>query len=248
MTYDTPNRNIQLIELGLIDFKEAWDYQEKLFAEIVAIKLNNRNNLEQTPVPNYLIFCEHPPVYTLGKSGSEDNLLIDDDQLNQLGARFYKINRGGDITHHGPGQLVVYPLLDLENFFTDIHLYLRKLEEIVIQLLQQYNVEAGRTPGFTGVWIDANTEKARKICAMGVKCSRWVTMHGIALNVSNELSFFNYIIPCGIEDKSVTNLFIEATDANINMEDVKHLFSSLFAKEFEANITIELMAQPLPAN
>ena len=247
MTYETPNRNIQLIELGLIDYKEAWDYQEKLFAEIISIKLNNRNNSEQTPVPNYLIFCEHPPVYTLGKSGSEDNLLIDDDQLNQLGARFYKINRGGDITHHGPGQFVVYPLLDLENFFTDIHLYLRKLEEVVIQLLHQYNVEAGRSAGFTGVWIDANTEKARKICAMGVKCSRWVTMHGIALNVSNELSFFNHIIPCGIEDKSVTNLSNEATEVNITMEDVKHLFSSLFAKEFEANITIELMAQPLPA-
>ncbi len=235
MTYDTPNRNIQLIELGLIDYKEAWDYQEKLFAEIISIKLNNRNNLEQTLVPNYLIFCEHPPVYTLGKSGSEDNLLIDNDQLNQLGAQFYKINRGGDITHHGPGQLVVYPLLDLENFFTDIHLYLRKLEEVVIQLLHQYNVEAERFPGFTGVWIDANTEKARKICAMGVKCSRWVTMHGIALNVSNELSFFNHIIPCGIEAKSVTNLSNEVNNPNISMEDVKSLFLSLFAREFEAN-------------
>jgi lipoyl(octanoyl) transferase len=236
MTYEAPNRNIQLIELGLIDYKEAWDYQEKLFAEIIAFKLSNRNNLVQVPVPNYLIFCEHPPVYTLGKSGSVDNLLIDENQLNQLGAQFYKINRGGDITHHGPGQLVVYPLLDLENFFTDIHLYLRKLEEVVIQLLQEFKIEAEKSPGFTGVWIDANTEKARKICAMGVKCSRWVTMHGIALNVSNELSFFNHIIPCGIEDKSVTNLSNEATDVNINMEDVKHLFSGLFAKEFEANI------------
>jgi lipoyl(octanoyl) transferase len=235
MTYETPNRNIQLIELGLIDYKEAWDYQEKLFSEIISIKLNNRNNSEQTPVPNYLIFCEHPPVYTLGKSGSVDNLLIDENQLDQLGAQFYKINRGGDITHHGPGQLVVYPLLDLENFFTDIHLYLRKLEEVVIQLLHDYEIEAERNPGFTGVWIDANTEKARKICAMGVKCSRWVTMHGIALNVSNELSFFNHIIPCGIEDKSVTNLSNEVNNAIIIMEDVKQLFSSLFTREFEAN-------------
>ena len=235
MTYETPNRNIQLIELGLIDYKEAWDYQEKLFSEIISIKLNNRNNSEQTPVPNYLIFCEHPPVYTLGKSGSVDNLLIDENQLDQLGAQFYKINRGGDITHHGPGQLVVYPLLDLENFFTDIHLYLRKLEEVVIQLLHDYEIEAERNPGFTGVWIDANTEKARKICAMGVKCSRWVTMHGIALNVSNELSFFNHIIPCGIEDKSVTNLSNEVNNAIIIMEDVKQLFSSLFTREFQAN-------------
>jgi lipoyl(octanoyl) transferase len=234
MTYENPNRNIQLIELGLIDFKEAWDYQEKLFAEIIAIKLNNRNNLEQIPVPNYLIFCEHSPVYTLGKSGSEDHLLINNDQLDSMGARFYKINRGGDITHHGPGQLVVYPLLDLENFFTDIHLYLRKLEEAVIQLLHQYNVESGRYAGFTGVWIDANTEKARKICAMGVKCSRWVTMHGIALNVSNELSYFKHIVPCGIENKSVTTLMNELSGADVNMNVLKSRFTDLFMKEFEA--------------
>jgi lipoyl(octanoyl) transferase len=234
MTYENPNRNIQLIELGLIDFKEAWDYQEKLFAEIIAIKLNNRNNLEQIPVPNYLIFCEHSPVYTLGKSGSEDHLLINNDKLDSMGARFYKINRGGDITHHGPGQLVVYPLLDLENFFTDIHLYLRKLEEVVIQLLHQYNVESGRYAGFTGVWIDANTEKARKICAMGVKCSRWVTMHGIALNVSNELSYFKHIVPCGIENKSVTTLMNELSGADVNMNVLKSRFTDLFMKEFEA--------------
>ena len=234
MTYENPNRNIQLIELGLIDFKEAWDYQEKLFAEIIAIKLNNRNNLEQIPVPNYLIFCEHSPVYTLGKSGSEDHLLINNDQLDSMGARFYKINRGGDITHHGPGQLVVYPLLDLENFFTDIHLYLRKLEEVVIQLLHQYNVESGRYAGFTGVWIDANTEKARKICAMGVKCSRWVTMHGIALNVTNELSYFKHIVPCGIENKSVTTLMNELSGADVKMNVLKSRFTDLFMKEFEA--------------
>jgi lipoyl(octanoyl) transferase len=234
MTYENPNRNIKLIELGLIDFKEAWDYQEKIFAEIIAIKLNNRNNLEQIPVPNYLIFCEHPPVYTLGKSGSEDHLLINNDQLDSMGARFYKINRGGDITHHGPGQLVVYPLLDLENFFTDIHLYLRKLEEVVIELLHQYNVESGRYAGFTGVWIGANTEKARKICAMGVKCSRWVTMHGIALNVSNELSYFKHIVPCGIENKSVTTLMNELSGADVNMNVLKSRFTDLFMKEFEA--------------
>lgn len=236
MTYKTPNRHIQLIELGLIDFKEAWDFQEKIFAEIIAIKLANRNSEEQIPVPNYLIICEHPPVYTLGKSGSEDHLLINKDQLDNMGARFYKINRGGDITHHGPGQLVVYPLLDLENFFTDIHLYLRKLEEVVIQLLHEYEVESGRYAGFTGVWIDANTEKARKICAMGVKCSRWVTMHGIALNVSNELSFFKHIVPCGIEDKSVTTLVNELSGADVNMELLKSRFSDLFTKEFEATL------------
>lgn len=234
MTYESPNRSIQLVDLGLIDFKEAWDYQEKIFAEIIAIKLNNRNNLEQIPVSNYLIFCEHPPVYTLGKSGREDHLLINNDQLNIIGARFYKINRGGDITHHGPGQLVVYPLLDLENFFTDIHLYLRKLEEVVIQLLHHYNVESGRYDGFTGVWIDANTEKARKICAMGIKCSRWVTMHGIALNVSNELSYFKHIIPCGIENKAVTTLSNELSRTDVNMEEIKSHFSELFIKEFKA--------------
>ena len=236
MTYKTPNRHIQLIELGLIDFKEAWDFQEKIFAEIIAIKLANRNSEEQIPVPNYLIICEHPPVYTLGKSGSEDHLLINKDQLDNMGARFYKINRGGDITHHGPGQLVVYPLLDLENFFTDIHLYLRKLEEVVIQLLHEYEVESFRYAGFTGVWIDANTEKARKICAMGVKCSRWVTMHGIALNVSNELSFFKHIVPCGIEDKSVTTLVNELSGADVNMELLKSRFSDLFTEEFEATL------------
>jgi lipoyl(octanoyl) transferase len=239
---------VRFEDMGMRDYKEAWDFQESIFQRIVDRKLSKRLNPE-TPdnTENHLLFVEHPHVYTLGKSGDEKHLLLSEEQLKKVGASFYPINRGGDITYHGPGQIVGYPIFDLELFFTDIHLYLRKLEEVVIQLLQDFNIEAERSPGFTGVWIDANTEKARKICAMGVKCSRWVTMHGIALNVSNELSFFNHIIPCGIEDKSVTNLSNEATDANITMKDVKHLFSGLFAKEFEANITIELMAQPLPA-
>ena len=219
MTYEAPNRNIQLIDLGLIDYKEAWDYQEKLFAEIIAIKLSNRNNLEQVPVPNYLIFCEHPPVYTLGKSGSVDNLLIDEYQLNQLGAQFYKINRGGDITHHGPGQLVVYPIFDLEQFFTDIHKYMRYLEESVIRTIANYGIQGDRYDGLTGVWIDPTTSKARKICAMGVKSSRWMTMHGIGFNVCTDLSYFNHIVPCGIQDKAVTSLANEL-DSNISVDEI----------------------------
>ncbi|UXP33621.1 lipoyl(octanoyl) transferase LipB [Reichenbachiella agarivorans] len=203
------NKETQFISLGLMDYQEAWDYQEKIFKETVDIKIANRNlpESDQVPTPNYLIFCQHPHVYTLGKSGKEENLLLDEQGLSEKDARYYKINRGGDITYHGPGQIVGYPILDLDNFFTDIHKYLRYLEEAIIMTCADYGVNAGRIDGLTGVWIDHETPSiARKICAMGVKSSRWVTMHGFAFNVSTDLHYFGNIIPCGIDDKAVTSL------------------------------------------
>lgn len=203
------NRKTQFIDLGLIDYKEAWDYQTKLFNSILEIKARNRalSATEQQATPNYLIFCEHPNVFTLGKSGDEKNLLIEKENLQIINATYYPINRGGDITYHGPGQLVVYPVIDLENFFTDIHKYMRLLEESVIQTLKEHNIEAGRIAGLTGVWLGTDTESsARKICALGVKTSRWVTLHGLAFNVNVDLNYFNYIVPCGIESKGVTSL------------------------------------------
>ena len=194
--------------LGLIDFQESWDHQEQLCKANVEVKLNQRKVPEyKGDTQHHIIFCEHPLVYTLGKSGDESNLLAEQDALDELGITFHKINRGGDITHHGPGQLVAYPILDLEKFFTDIHKYLRFLEEAVILTLKDYGIIAGRYEGYTGVWLDADDPvKARKICAMGIRCSRWITMHGLALNVNNDLSFFNNIIPCGLEDKQVTSI------------------------------------------
>ena len=221
MTYGYPNRNVNIIRLGLADYQKTWDYQQHLFDEIVEVKLQNRNSAEQKPTPNYLITCEHPLVYTLGKSGSEAHLLLDEQALASINATFYKINRGGDITHHGPGQLVVYPVFDLENFFTDIHLYLRQLEEAVILTLSEFGITAGRYEGYTGVWIDGDKPSARKICAMGVKCGRWVTMHGLALNVSNDLSFFNHIVPCGITDKAVTSVAKELGNSMVLLGQVE---------------------------
>ena len=203
------NKTITSQNLGLIDYQTAWDYQEKLHAEIVAIKLENRNLLldNQVDTPNYILFCEHPHVYTLGKSGKPEHLLLDEKGLEKYDAKYYKINRGGDITYHGKGQLVGYPILDLENFFTDIHKYMRCLEEAVIRTCADFGIDAGRIEGLTGVWIDhISLQNPRKICAMGVKASRWVTMHGFALNVNTDLSYFNHIIPCGIDDKSVTSM------------------------------------------
>ena len=203
------NKTITSQNLGLIDYQTAWDYQEKLHAEIVAIKLENRNLLldNQVDTPNYILFCEHPHVYTLGKSGKPEHLLLDEKGLEKYDAKYYKINRGGDITYHGKGQLVGYPILDLENFFTDIHKYMRCLEEAVIRTCADFGIDAGRIEGLTGVWIDhISLRKPRKICAMGVKASRWVTMHGFALNVNTDLSYFNHIIPCGIDDKAVTSM------------------------------------------
>ncbi len=208
-------------DLGLIDYKEAWDLQESLLKESVDLKVANRiNNSENLPV-NHLLFCEHPHVYTLGKSGKHEHLLLDDVQLSKVSATYYKINRGGDITYHGPGQLVMYPILDLEQFFTDIHKYLRFLEEAVIMTLKEYGVHADRFEGLTGVWIEPNTPSARKICAMGVKCSRWITMHGIGFNINSDLSYFSNIVPCGIDDKAVTSLEKEL-GRKVSMEEVKH--------------------------
>lgn len=202
------NKNTQFIDLGLIDYKQAWDYQTELFNKILAIKAENRSlaNNEQQTTNNYLIFCEHPHVYTLGKSGDEKNLLVKKEDLHSIDATYYPINRGGDITYHGPGQIVVYPILDLENFFTDIHQYMRLLEEAVILTLKDFNVVSGRVKGLTGVWLDGDNERARKICALGVKMSRWVSLHGLAFNVNADLNYFKHIVPCGIDDKEVTSL------------------------------------------
>ena len=230
------NKNIELIELGLKDYKETWDYQEELFAKIVSQKIDNRNNQTQLPTSNYFLFVEHPHVYTLGKSGDLSNLLLSENQLVTKGASFYKINRGGDITYHGPGQIVGYPILDLENFFTDIHKYLRFLEEVIILTLKDYGISATRSEGETGVWLDVNTPFARKICAMGVRASRWVTMHGFALNVNTDLGYFDNIIPCGIRGKAVTSLNNELGVDSIDMNEVKtkiqHHFSTLFESKF----------------
>ncbi len=209
---------VRVRDLGRIDYKQAWDLQEELLKTAVDCKISNRKNETAVVPQQYLLFCEHPHVYTLGKSGAFENLLLDEAHLQQIDAQFYKINRGGDITYHGPGQLVMYPILDLEQFFTDIHQYLRYLEEAVIRTLAHFQISATRFEGLTGVWIDADTPHARKICAMGVKCSRWITMHGIALNVSPDLGYFGNIVPCGIQDKAVTSMAKELGRDVSNLE------------------------------
>lgn len=220
-------------DLGIIDYKDCWDYQTRLFQKTVDLKIYNRKNPDKLqPTQNHLIFCEHPHVFTLGKSGSIDNLLINEQELEEKSASYYKINRGGDITYHGPGQLVVYPIFDLDHFFSDIHKYLRYLEEAVILTLKEYGVIGERVEGLTGVWIDGNTEKARKICALGVKSSRWVTMHGIGFNVNSKLEYFNYIVPCGIDDKEVTSLQIEL-GREINMAELKNKLKFNLSKVFK---------------
>ena len=226
------NKNIQLRDLGNKDYKETWDYQETLFKEIVDVKLEKRNN-PQLVTPNFFLFVEHPHVYTLGKSGDISNLLLSEKQLVAKGATFYKINRGGDITYHGPGQIVGYPILDLENFFTDIHKYLRLLEEVIILTLAEYNIIGTRSEGETGVWLDVGTPFARKICAMGVRASRWVTMHGFALNVNADLGYFDNIIPCGIRGKAVTSMQVELGQ-KVDEQEVKAKIQKHFAALFEA--------------
>jgi lipoyl(octanoyl) transferase len=225
-------RLVHFKDLGIIDYKEAWDLQEKLFAETIALKIERRNGTSQEETQNVLLFCEHPHVYTLGKSGSEEHLLLDETALKQAAAVFYKINRGGDITYHGPGQLVAYPIFDLDHFFTDIHKYMRFLEEAVISTLAHYGIQGDRYPGYTGVWIDPDGPNARKICAMGVKSSRWVTMHGIGFNVNSNLSYFSHIVPCGIEDKAVTSMERELGKP-VNMDEVKKILMQELALQFD---------------
>lgn len=215
------NKKIIVKELGLKDYKETWEYQEVLFQDILSIKSDNRKNNTERETPNYLLYVEHPHVYTLGKSGDISNLLLSEKQLKDKGAAFYKINRGGDITYHGPGQIVGYPIIDLENFFTDIHKYLRFLEEAIILTLAEYGVVGARSDGETGVWVDVGTPFARKICAMGVRASRWVTMHGFALNVNSDLGYFDNIIPCGIRGKAVATLNNELGVKFVDEQEVK---------------------------
>ncbi len=230
------NKIIQLQDLGLKDYQETWDYQESIFKAIVDLKIKNRREELQLQTPNHFLFVEPPHVYTLGKSGDLSNLLLSEKQLQAKGATFYKINRGGDITYHGPGQIVGYPILDLENFFTDIHKYLRFLEEVIILTLQEYGIESSRSEGETGVWLGVGTPFARKICAMGVRASRWVTMHGFALNVNVDLGYFDNIIPCGIKGKAVTSLNVELRKETVNETEVKEKILKHFQNLFEAQI------------
>jgi len=232
-------QKVKFKDLGLISYQNAWDTQEEIFKGIIDLKTKNRKlpENEQTPTQDHLLFCEHPHVYTLGKSGQVDNLLINKAKMDEEHIEFFKTNRGGDITYHGPGQIVGYPIFNLDHYFTDIHKYLRYLEEAIILTLAEYGITAGRSKGETGVWLDEGKPTARKICAMGVRASRWVTMHGFAFNVNTNLKYFGYIIPCGITDKAVTTLSLEL-GKTMDMEEVKgkvkkHL-AALFGVEIES--------------
>lgn len=230
------NKQVQLQQLGLADYKTVWDLQEALFEKTIALKIRNRREDTNLPTPNHLLVVEHPPVYTLGKNGDLSNLLVSEKVLAERGAQFFKINRGGDITFHGPGQLVAYPILDLDHFFTDIHKYLRLLEESVILTLAYFGIASERSKGETGVWLDVGTPMARKICAMGIRASRWVTMHGIALNVNTDLGYFDLMVPCGIRDKAVTSMKAELGDTCPSLETVQSIWVQQFAKLFEAEL------------
>ena len=230
------NKNIQIVELGIKSFTDALLMQEKYFNEIINIKRSNRKSENKTVTENFMLWVEHTPVITLGKSGKDKNLLLNKNELKKKKIEYYQTNRGGDITFHGPGQIVGYPILDLDNFFTDIHKYLRFLEEIVILTLKEYNLSCERSQGETGVWMDVGTPFARKICAMGVKASRWVTMHGFALNVNTDLSYFDYIVPCGIEGKAITSMENEL-GKKIPFNEVKEKLTLHFANLFEANFS-----------
>jgi lipoyl(octanoyl) transferase len=230
------NKKVHLQDLGLKDYKATWEYQEELFKGILDLKIKNRREELSLETPNYFLFVEHPHVYTLGKSGDLENLLLSEKQLEAKGATFYKINRGGDITYHGPGQIVGYPILDLDNFFTDIHKYLRFLEEVIILTLAEYGLACSRSEGETGVWLGVGTPFARKICALGVRASRWVTMHGFALNVNADLGYFDNIIPCGIRGKAVTSLNVELGVDAVDMEEVKQKIQKHFVGLFDCSI------------
>lgn len=226
-----PQQKVVFQDLGVIDYKEAWDYQEQLFQATIDLKKQNKKEGLDAPTTSYLLFCEHSHVYTLGKSGDEKNLLVNEAYLKSRGASFYKINRGGDITYHGPGQIVGYPILDLECFFTDIHKYLRFLEDVIIKTIADYGMEGQRSEGETGVWLDVGTPRARKICAFGVRCSRWVTMHGWAFNVNCDLDYFGNIVPCGISDKTVTSMQKEL-GKTLDIEEVKQKIKHYFEETF----------------
>ena len=230
------NKKVTYKNLGLIDYKKAWDYQEELFNEIVVVKEKNRKAEYKQPTPNYLLFCEHPHVYTIGKSGKQENMLISDDFLKSKGATLFKINRGGDITYHGPGQIVGYPILDLNNFGVSIKNYIYNLEEVIIRTLKHYNIVATRSEGATGVWLDVgNPQKERKICAMGVRTSHWVSMHGFAFNINTNLDYFGYIVPCGIQGKSVTSLQMELGKP-IDTKEVQKVLKKEFINVFDMEI------------
>mgnify|MGYP001303432563 FL=1 len=229
------NRDIVLHDLGLLDYQKAVEYQTKIFNKIIDQKLKNRKSVNKEITQNHLIFVEHPNVYTLGKSGDINNLLLSKEDLEKKEIQFFNTNRGGDITCHGPGQIVCYPILDLDNFFSDIHKYLRYLEEVVIQTLNEFGIKSERSPDETGVWIEPKQISARKICAMGVKASRWVTMHGFALNVDNDLSYFENIIPCGISNKSVTSITNEISN-QVDKYDVKEKIIKNFENIFSAKL------------
>jgi len=231
-------KEILFEDLGAKDYKETWDYQEALFDAIIQIKRKNRKEDLEIETPNHFLFVEHPHVYTLGKSGDLNNLLLNESQLKEKGISYHKINRGGDITYHGYGQIVGYPILDLDNFFNDIHKYMRFLEETMIQVLAEYNLKGERSKGETGVWLDVGTPFARKICALGVRSSRWVTMHGFALNVNTNLGYFDHIIPCGIKGKAVTSLEVEL-GRKLEVEEVKQKILKHFATIFEATFIKE---------
>ena len=239
VTANNMNKKIIVKDLGLKDYKETWEFQEQLFKEIVDMKIANRREDAGLETPNYLLFVTHPHVYTLGKSGVLSNLLLSEKQLADKGATFYKINRGGDITYHGPGQIVGYPILDLENFFTDIHKYLRFLEEAIILTLADYGIESSRSKGETGVWLGVGTPFARKICAMGVRASRWVTMHGFALNVNVNLGYFDNIIPCGIKGKAVTSLNVELGVETVDEDEVKEKIVKYFTELFSCQLSAD---------